>query len=393
MAFWLSLYWVIAAIMVYIYFGYSLLLALLSGLVRRSPNPSEVDLPAVSLIIPAHNEERILEAKLNNALSLDYPADKLEVLVASDGSIDRTKSIGESFADRGVRLLAFSPRRGKASAVNDAVVEANAAVLCLCDANVMFRPDALRLLVHRLVDPRIGAATGDVRLASHESNFGQGESLYYRIEKRLQVAESSVGSLMGVDGGMYVLRKPLFQPLPADTILDDFVISMRVIQQGFRVVYEPAAVADENGTPLASQEFRRRVRVAAGAVQTIKRGDRPPLSRPVELWQFVSHKLLRWLGPLWLILLLTANVASWPTHSFYRATLVAQLAFYLAALAGCLSLRLRAMKLGGIPFYFVLSHVAMVVGTVTGLFNRQKVTWQQAERTGSLAANPSSHAH
>ncbi len=377
--YWIIGFWTAAGLLAYVLVGYPLLLLLLRLACRR-PRPRASE-PRVTLVIPVHNEERIIRAKLENALAIDYPREKLEILVASDGSSDATVELARSYASRGIQVLAFPERRGKASAVVDAVERASGEVLCLCDANVMFRPDALRLLVNRLGQPEVGAATGQVQIASHESNFGQGEGFYYRLERQLQIAESQVGSLMGVDGGMYVIRRELFGPLPPDTILDDFVLSMWVIRRGYRVVYEPAAVAEENGTPAARQEWRRRVRIAAGAVQSIKRGQFPPITRPVHLWQYISHKALRWAIPLWLAMLLVCNAALAPVNIFYQAAIAAQLLAYLLAVVAAASLSFRRTRPGGIPFYFVMSNLAMAAGIGRGLLNRQKVTWDQAERT------------
>jgi cellulose synthase/poly-beta-1,6-N-acetylglucosamine synthase-like glycosyltransferase len=374
------LFWMAAGLLVYCTAAYAVLVVLLGSVLRRRAAVEECELPSVTLIIPAHNEQSVLEAKLNNALALDYPRDQLEIVVASDGSSDETEAIARVFEDRGVQLLAFPERRGKASVLNDAIDVAAGDVICLCDANVMFRPDALKILAGRLADPAVGAVSGEVRLASHESNFGHGESAYYRFERLLQSAESNAGSLMGVDGGMYVVRKELFRPLPADTILDDFVISMEVIKQGKRVAYEPAAVATENGTPAARQEFRRRVRVAAGAMQSLKRGNYPPLRRPIELWQFVSHKLLRWLMPVWLMLLLVSNSLLWNAGLFFQVSLAGQLVVYSLAAIALASVRFRSTPLGGVPFYFVMSNVAMAIGLLKGLLNRQPVTWVKADR-------------
>ncbi|HUT89234.1 MAG TPA: glycosyltransferase family 2 protein [Thermoguttaceae bacterium] len=380
---WIIVFWTAVAALLYAQVGYALLLRLVSAVLREADRPPEnsTDLPSVTLIIPAHNEETVLEAKLENALSIDYPAEKCEILVASDGSSDRTVEIARSFEKRGVHVAAFRERRGKTAVVNDAIRQATGEVVCVCDANVMFRPEALKRLVARLDDPRVGAVSGDVRLASEESDFAEGESAYYRLERTVQRAESKVGSMMGVDGGMYVLRRELFQPLPADTIVDDFVISMRVIRQGKWVVFEPTAIATENGTATARQEFQRRVRLSAGAMQVLLRRQWPPLARPVECWQFVSHKLLRWAGPVWLVLLLVSSAVLWNAGVIYRAALLAQVLLYGLAAVGSLSLRFRETRIGGIPFYFVMSHVAMAVGLVKGLLNLQRVTWNRTERT------------
>ena len=179
---------------------------------------------------------------------------------------------------------------------------------------------------------------------------------------------------------MYVVRRELYQPLPADTILDDYVISMQVIRQGYRVIYEPLAIAHENGTPTASQEWRRRVRVSAGAAQSLLRGHCPSWTRPVELWQFVSHKLLRWLSPIFLLVLLVASVMLAGTSSFYSLSLIGQAALYLVATIATLSVWFRQTRLGGIAFYFVMSNLALAVGLVKGLLRLQPVTWAQPAR-------------
>jgi len=377
--YWIIGFWTAAGLLAYVLVGYPLLLLALKPLCRRrAPGSAE---PTVTLVIPVHNEEKVIREKLENALAIDYPREKLEILVSSDGSSDRTVELARSYESHGIEVLDFPNRRGKASAMSDAVSRAKGEVLCLCDANVMFRPDALRILVGRLADPQVGAVTGQVRIASEESNFGEGENFYYGLERQLQVAESQVGTLVGVDGGMYVLRRELFGPLPADTLIDDFVLAMRVNQQGYRVVYEPRAVATENGTPAARQEWRRRVRMAAGAMQSILRGQFPPITSPIQLWQYVSHKALRWTTPLWLAVLLIANIALAPVNVFYQAVLAAQLLVYLSAAAATVSIRWRETRFGGIPFYFVMSNLALAVGLAKGLLNRQKVTWDQAERT------------
>jgi cellulose synthase/poly-beta-1,6-N-acetylglucosamine synthase-like glycosyltransferase len=184
---------------------------------------------------------------------------------------------------------------------------------------------------------------------------------------------------------MYVLRKDLFLPVAADTILDDFVISMNVIRQGKRVVFEPAAVADENATPSARSEFRRRMRVSAGAVQSLVRRNFPPVWRPVELWQYVSHKLLRWCIPLLLAALFVMSACLLSQGVVYQIAFAVQALGYLLALAGAVSVRIRQTRLVGIPFYFVLTFIAMFAGMFKGLFFRQSGAWAKTERTAAAA--------
>ncbi|HEX6986722.1 MAG TPA: glycosyltransferase family 2 protein [Planctomycetaceae bacterium] len=384
---WPILFWGAFGLLSYTHVGFPALMALVGALDRgRARGPDGGPRPKVSLIIPAYNEARIIRQKLENALAIDYPKDRLEILLGSDASTDDTNAIAEEFRSRGVRLFFFEERRGKVSMLNDLTAAATGDVFCFCDANVMFRPDALGRLVDRLRDPSVGAVTADVRLKSEDSDFGEGESLYYKVERAIQLGESRIGSVMATDGGMYVQRRELFRPLPAAALNEDFSNTMSVIRQGKRFVYEPDAVADESGTPSSGIEFRRRVRVAAGSVQSLKWGEWPPLSRPVELWQYLSHKLLRWLGPYLLVSLFAGSVLSWPQGVAYRAALLAQGAFYALAAVSALSVRVRRTPIGGIPFYFTMSHVAMPIGHVRGLLNRQKVTWNRTDRGGGSAA-------
>ena len=379
--FTILLFWGTAVVFAYSLVGYALLMRCVGRRRQQQALTPAVELPSVTVIIPAFNEETVIIRKIENTLALDYPVDKLQVIVASDGSTDGTVPLARTYEEQGIEVLAFPERRGKTALLNDAVQEADNEVICLCDANVLFRADALTRLVSRLEDRDVGAVSGDVRLASEESSFGEGESTYYRLERTVQLGESRLGSMMGVDGGMYVIRRELFQPLPPDTIVEDFVVSMRLIRQKKRVVLEPEAIAFENGTPTAHNEFTRRVRLSAGAMQALKRGDFPPLTCPIEFWQFVSHKLLRWLGPVWLVVLFVANAALWNDGGIYRLGFAAQILVYAIAAAASFSLRLRETRVGGVAFYFVMSHIAMAVGLVKGLFDMQQVTWKRTERS------------
>lgn len=374
------------ALLFYSYLGYLGVIVLLARLSGRRP-ASGVARPRVSLLVPAHNEAAVMRAKLENSLALDYPADLCEVIVASDGSSDDTVALARTYAGQRVQVLDGHPRRGKAAVLNDAVAASRGEVLVFCDANVLFEPDAVSRLVARLADPRVGAVSGDVRLASHESNFEFGETLYYRLERRLQQAESGLGALIGVDGGMYALRRELFRPLPEDTILDDFVNTMAALRAGARVEYEPWAVARENGTPTARIEFARRVRVTAGMIQVIKRGQLP-WGRPLAMWQFASHKLLRLVDPLLLLTLLAGTAWLSRVDPWARGLLAVQLVCYALAGIAAVVIPFRRTRWGGIPFYFVLGHAAILVGSWKGLWNRQRVTWQVTPRAPREPAPP-----
>ena len=371
-------FWLCISICVYTYLVFPLLMMLFAA--RRVRSASKVvDLPVVSVIIPAHNEEAVIREKIENSKQVDYPPGKLEIIVASDGSSDRTNEIVSSFESPQVRLLAFEQRRGKAAVVSDAVSEARGDVICFSDANVILSRSALKQLIGNLSDESIGAVSGDVRLESQKSSFGSGESLYYLIERQIQEAESSIGSMIGVDGGMYVVRRQSFQSVPDDTILDDFCISMNVIKKGKRVVYDSKAVATENATELALTEFKRRIRISSGAVQALFRGQFP--KTPVNFWLFFSHKFLRWISPLVLISLFAANVFLVLQQPLYWIPLGLQLAMLTIALLGAVSRPVRWASWCGIPFYFALSQLAILVGLFKGLVSSPNPIWDRTART------------
>jgi len=381
----LVLFWLLVVVVIYSNFLYPLLLALCGILFRPllKANGSTLDgLQPITLLVPAYNESAVIEAKLKNIETLEYPPGMLQVLVASDGSDDGTQEIVRAFeCSRPLKLLDFPVRRGKASIVNDAITQTSDPWICLCDANVMFRPDALIRLGQKIQGSRVGAVTGDVRLASQESDFGRGESLYYRVERAIQHGESLIGSVMGVDGGMYLLKRELFEPVDNDTILDDFTISMRVIQRGYRIQYEPSAIADENGTPTSEIEYGRRKRVARGAVQSIFRGVFPGvMGQPIEFAQWFSHKFLRWLNPLSLIGIILLTVLLAPSSRLFQGFLVFEvLAMGLALLAWCFP-GLRDKPIVGVIYYFGLSHWAMLIGLCQGLTGKYSAVWNRTQR-------------
>lgn len=379
------LFWCFVVVFLYGNFLYPLLLALLGTIFRQSLRSDSGDgdgLQPITLLVPAYNESSIIEAKLKNIDALEYPTGMLQVIVASDGSDDGTPEIVREYScSRPLKLLDFPDRRGKASIVNDAIEQSSDPWICLCDANVMFRPDALIRLGQRIRGQRTGAVTGDVRLASQESDFGRGESLYYRVERAVQKGESLLGSVMGVDGGMYLLKRELFMPVGKDTILDDFTVSMRVIQQGFRIQYEPTAIADENGTPSSEIEYGRRIRVARGAVQSIFGGVFPSaVGQPVEFIQWFSHKLLRWLNPIILIVIFVLTALLAPASIWFQCLLLLEILAIAIAIVAWYVPTLRDKPIIGVIYYFGLSHWAMLIGLLRGLTGKYSAVWNRTQR-------------
>lgn len=379
------LFWVFVLIFVYSNFLYPLVFAcfgFLESHSKSSKHGSEQELQPITLLVPAYNESAVILAKLKNIDTLEYPPGMLRVIVASDGSDDGTQEIVRSYqSNRPIELLDFQERRGKASIVNDALSQCTDPWVCLCDANVMFRPDALVRLATRLQSPRVGAVTGDVRLASDESDFGRGESLYYDVERAIQKGESFIGSVMGVDGGMYLMRRELFKPVAKDTILDDFTISMTVIRQGYCIRYEPTAIANENGTPSSEIEFGRRKRVARGAIQSIFRGIYPSVfDQPVEFAQWFSHKLLRWLNPLVLMGIFLFSILLAFSNTWFQALLGLEILAIGGAVLAWLIPKLRDWPILGLIYYFGLSHWAMLIGLLQGLSGKYSAVWNRTER-------------
>ncbi|QDV26828.1 glycosyltransferase family 2 protein [Aureliella helgolandensis] len=370
-------FWTVLLLLLHSYAVYPML-AVLVGAGRGERSLQH--LPGISLLVPAHNEASVIEAKIRNFHQIDYPPELIELVIADDGSDDQTRSIVQPLTSSRVRLLESGQRGGKAAAMNRLATAAQHSYLLFSDANVIFDPNAVRRLIDPMGNGKVGAVTGEVRLLGSDLEFSPGEELYYRLERRIQGAESRMGSVMGVDGGMYLVRQELFTPLPTDTILDDFLVSIRVMRAGRRVVYESAAKATESGTPTARQEFARRTRIAAGAVQLLKRRQVPRWTQPILWLQFISHKLLRWTSPLLLLILAVSNVCLILRGLHYQLLLALQILGLAAMLATCWFPRLRNSLLGGVVFYFAMSQAAIAVGLLRGLLNRQAPQWEKPTR-------------
>jgi cellulose synthase/poly-beta-1,6-N-acetylglucosamine synthase-like glycosyltransferase len=268
--------------LIYVYAGFPLLLAALTSWKRRYAPPEEQPderLPSVSLIVAAHNEELVIKDKIRNSLAVDYPPDKLEFLFVSD-STDRTNGILEACPNPRVRALILPERRGKVHAVNVAVQASRGEILVFSDANTFYRTDAIRKLVRHFQNPEVGVATGDVRILASKETFGAGEGLYYRYERTLQSLETDFWSTVATDGAMYAVRaSQLTGALVTNGCVDDVATAMNVARAGFRIIYDPAAIAEEPPTPTSELEFRRKVRVVAYAIQSLLHGQGAPRLR------------------------------------------------------------------------------------------------------------------
>jgi cellulose synthase/poly-beta-1,6-N-acetylglucosamine synthase-like glycosyltransferase len=368
-AFWISL-----AALVWTHLLYPLAIA---GWARVRPRPvAAADiLPHVSLIIPAYNEEGVIVAKLENALALDYPADRLDIVVTSDDSTDATHELVAGFADRGVRLIRC-PRGGKVAAQDRAVAETAGEIVAFGDANVLWEPDALRRLVRPFADPAVGMACGNVRLVNPGGGTNQ-EGLYWRYEMWLRTRESRAHSMTGSNGAIYAVRREAYRDVDP-RFGHDLSFPYLMVQNGYRAVYEPTARATEPMTTDIEDEFRRKVRMFEHCWLILFRGRMFGLRRlgPVYWVEIVSHRLLRyWSGPLHLLLLVTSAALA-PYATVYAVALAAQLAgLALVGLSMLLRGRVRVLR---ILHYYLLVTLATVIALVGYLRRGVPATWDKA---------------
>lgn len=378
-------FWSSAAVLGYIYVGYPSLLGVARRFRTHVIRRAAIE-PHVCVFIAANDEQTVMQAKLENTLALDYPADRLDIVVASDGSVDGTNDIVRQFGPR-VRLLEFSPRRGKMAVINDGMPFVSSEIVVFSDANTFMEPAAVRMLVRNFADAHVGAVSGDVVLVGDRAALGGSEDLYYRYERFVQRSESEMGSTIGADGAMYAIRRELFAPAATDTILDDMAIPMTVIKAGRRVVFEAAARAYEQGSATATEEFARKARVIAGAMQFMSRVDSAlPLSAPQVIFSLVSHKALRWLSPAFATCTFLSSLALLGSGAVYTVALIGQSVVIALAVAGCVP-RLRRLTPIAIAHYFCLLQVAAAVGFARGLAGRQTVLWRRFERSNSPAVD------
>ena len=379
------------ALVAYSYVGYPVLIWGLARIFGRSDEPSgivERDPPTVSLLIAAHNEEEVIEGRLRNALAMDYPAGKLQVAVASDGSTDGTAPLVRRFAGRGVLLLEFPTRRGKAAVLNAAVPELTGEILLLTDANTMIEPAAVRRLARWFHDPEVGVVCGRLVLTDPETG-ANADGLYWKYETFLKRCEARLGALLGANGAIYAIRKELYTPIPDGTIVDDLVIPLLArLRTGCKLVYDAEAIAREETAPDVEAEFRRRVRIGAGGFQSLALiGGLLDPRRGWVAFAFISHKVLRWFGPFFLIGLFVGSygLRTWPV---FRTLLLVQAAFYLAsALSSVLPSRVASWKPLKLATLFTSMNAALLVGFERWLLGKQKGIWERTARPRTDPAN------
>lgn len=372
------LFWFSFCLLGYTFCGFPAVISCLARLFPKKVHTDESTKPSISIVLAAHNEENRIEARIQNLLASDYPADRIELIIVSDGSTDRTVERGKSFNDHRVRVIAEPQRSGKAHCLNAGVAAARGEIIVFGDMRQRFEPDTIARLASHFADPSVGAVSGALEIEKSASAIGGGVDAYWKLEKFIRFSEARFDSSIGCTGAVYAIRRDCFRPVPADTILDDVVIPMQIALQGKRVLFDPKAIAYDPQTLEPEREKIRKQRTLAGNFQMMFRYMGWLLPWKNRLWwQLISHKYLRLLAPFFMLLALIAN-ALLLEKPFYQLIFPAQCAFYGLALAGRLfpSAKIRLLS---IPAGFVFLNLM----TLNGLYHHMAGTY----RSGSWPAS------
>jgi cellulose synthase/poly-beta-1,6-N-acetylglucosamine synthase-like glycosyltransferase len=370
-------FWIIILIILYTYAGYSLLILVLSLFFKRPPKKNEI-YPKVTYLITAYNEEKSIAEKLQDTLSLDYPKEKLEVMVASDGSTDRTDEIVKGFEDRGVVLKRVEGRVGKTATQNEAVKAATGEIIIFSDATTKYSKDAIRKIVRNYADENVGAVSGRYEYVNPTgAPVGIGTILFWKYENFIKSMQTRIRTITGCCGCIYSVRKDAYVPLPPD-IISDLVEPLKIIERGYRIVFEPEAVAYEETTETSKQEFSMRVRVISRGMQGLwyMRTLFNPFRYGFVSFQLFSHKVLRWMVPFMLFHLFVSNIFL-TGHTFFNLTFIVQILFYSGAAFGyLLDKRGKKVKLFALPLYYCVVNIASAVALFRTIRGKKAVVWE-----------------
>lgn len=387
LAFWLSL-----IIIIYTFLGYGFLLYILvlfKRIFKKKIKPTQInpdETPSCTLIIAAYNEESIIEQKISNTLLLSYPEGKLRIIFITDGSTDNTPALVKKF--NSVDLMHLPERQGKVAAIHRAVSVSDSEILIFTDANTLLNKDALILIASHYRNPKTGAVAGEKRVSfENKADAGSaGEGFYWKYESQLKQWDSELYSVVGAAGELFSIRRALYEPVENDTILDDFMISMKIAAKGYRIAYEPLAYAVENASANIKEELKRKVRIAAGGIQSIVRLKKllNILKYGLLSFQFISHRVLRWtITPFLLLVTLGLNIfiCIQEGGSTYLILLYGQILFYFLAILGMIfeNKELR-IKIFFIPYYFCMMNYAVLAGIKRYISNKQSAVWEKAQR-------------
>lgn len=371
-------FWILLFLIVYPYLIYPLAMLVL-GLIRPRKVKRGTYLPTVTILIPAYNEVSYIGATIQNKINLGYPQDKLQIFVISDASVDGTDDVVASFADQGVTLLRREGRKGKAAALNAAVHLARGEILVFSDANSLFGPNALHRLVENFADPEVGYVTGSLSFIMDNNHLsGGGVNAYMRYENMVRRIETTSGSIIGVNGGVDAIRKELYVDTPQH-LITDLILPLTVIARKYRVIFDPSVTAVEAPNSEIASEFRMRIRVALRAMQGLAhmRGLLNPLSHPLESFRLISHKVLRYLGFIFMITAIISNAVLARGSEFYYVLLWLQIAVYSLAFLGLSpNLPQWLKRFTAIPSYLLLSNTAFAIATFRFLRGDSMAIWR-----------------
>ncbi|NTW49110.1 MAG: glycosyltransferase family 2 protein [Chlorobiales bacterium] len=385
-----TIFWGLAAAVFYTYIGYGIILAALVFMQRLQGNKKKVAEagqfePKVALVIAAYNEKECIEQKVQNSFQLDYPKEKIEIVFVTDGSSDGTPDLLKKFD--GITVLHEAERKGKVAAINRVMPLITAPVTIFSDANAMLNPEAIREIVRQYRNPQVGAVAGEKRIRSPKSDkaAGAGEGIYWKYEASLKKMDAELYSVVGAAGEIFSVRTNLFETLEPDTLLDDFMISLRVAQKGYRVMYAPEAYAIESPSSSIKEELKRKVRICAGGIQSIVRLKAllNPFRYGMLAFQYVSHRVLRWsIAPLALVLMIPVSYLLMTAYGgLYTMIFFGQAAFYFLALLGWyLENKQISIKILFVPYYFFIMNLAVYLGFVRYVKGQQSVLWERAGR-------------
>ena len=388
------LFWVCLLIVFYTYLGYGILLyiiirvkRLFCGKPQEAVLPADDELPTMTLMICAYNEEDVVAEKMENTLALDYPKDKFRIMWVTDGSNDRTNELLAAYPEVDI---VFSPeRRGKTAALKHGLQELKTRYVAFTDANTMINPTAMREIARLFMDPTVGCVSGEKRVAAKTSGemAAEGEGIYWRYESTLKRWDSELYSAMGAAGELYAIDPTLVHEVPDEALLDDFMMSMLIVNEGKRIAYTADAYALEYGSADLKEESKRKRRIAAGGLQSIwwLRGMLNPFHQPLVAFQYISHRVLRWsITPVAMLLLLLVNIllVILGAGTFYTVLLLLQALFYLMAAAGwMLGLAGRSNKLLYIAYYFVFMNLNVFRGMAYLKSHSNSGAWEKARRS------------
>jgi biofilm PGA synthesis N-glycosyltransferase PgaC len=383
---WFSLF-----IAFYAFFGYGILLFVLIKIKRgikgkpALPIVAPENLPTCTLVVAAYNEEGVMAEKIANSLALNYPAGKLEFVFITDGSSDDTAAIVK--VHHQIRHMHSDERKGKIAAVHRAMDTVKTDVVVFTDANTFLNADAIINICRHYSDAKVGAVAGEKRVSTDADNAAAGEGFYWKYESKLKTWDSELYSVVGAAGELFSIRTALYEPVSTKAILDDFMISLLVAKRGYRVIYEPEAIATENASENVTEELKRKIRIAAGGIQSIiwLSALLNPFPQPVLTFQYVSHRVLRWtVVPFFMMLALIINFYIVFTGSIdltCQLLLLAQVGFYLLAISGwMLAERNVKIKIFFIPYYFCMMNYAVIMGIIRFAAGKQSAIWEKAKR-------------